>query len=64
MVWIVYIYFKFNITFIQWSKHYISKITWTIKNHHTIKETHFNSIARPFDWETMAPMYDNATEKV
>jgi len=40
------------------------KLIWAIDNHNTVKQTHFNSIAKPFDWETMAPVYDNAMEQV
>ena len=41
-----------------------NKIIWAIENHEKIKSTHFYSIAKPFDWESMAPMYDNAMEQI
>ena len=40
------------------------KITWAIENHEKIKSTHFYPIAKPFDWGSMAPRYDNAMEQV
>jgi glycosyltransferase involved in cell wall biosynthesis len=41
-----------------------NKIIWAIENHEKIKATHFHPIAQPFDWASMAPMYDNAMEQV
>jgi glycosyltransferase involved in cell wall biosynthesis len=40
------------------------KITWAIENHGIVKSKHFQPIAKPFDWETMAPVYDHAMERI
>ena len=40
------------------------KITWAIKNHEKIKTNDFHPIAKPFDWSTMAPIYDNDMEQI
>ena len=41
-----------------------NKINWAIENYEQIKSRHFHSIAKPFDWEYMAPMYDSALEQI
>ena len=41
-----------------------SKITWALGHHEKIKSTPFPPFAKPFDWETMAPVYDNAMEQI
>jgi glycosyltransferase involved in cell wall biosynthesis len=41
-----------------------NKINWAIENYEQIKSLHFHSIAKPFDWEYMAPIYDSAMEQV
>jgi len=41
-----------------------SKITWALGHHEKIKFTPFHPFAKPFDWETMAPVYDNAMEQI
>ena len=40
------------------------KLIWAIDNIETVRSTHFHSIAQPFDWQSMVPMYDNAMEQV
>ncbi|MBT3180040.1 MAG: DUF3524 domain-containing protein [Candidatus Marinimicrobia bacterium] len=40
------------------------KLIWAIQNIDQVRSTHFQPIAKPFDWESMAPMYDNAMEQV
>ena len=39
------------------------KIIWAIENYEKIKSAQLCFIAKPFDWETMAPIYDEAMEK-
>jgi len=41
-----------------------NKINWAIENYEQIKSLHFHSIAKPFDWESMAPIYDIALEQI
>ena len=41
-----------------------NKINWAIENYEQIKSLHFHSIAKPFDWEYMAPTYDSALEQI
>ena len=41
-----------------------NKINWAIENYEQIKSLQFHSIAKPFDWESMAPIYDIALEQI
>lgn len=42
----------------------VSKLESAIKHIDRVRSTHFHPIAQPFDWQSMAPMYDMAMEKV
>ena len=41
-----------------------NKITWALEHREKIKSTPFHLFAKPFDWETMAPVYDDAMEQI
>jgi glycosyltransferase involved in cell wall biosynthesis len=40
------------------------KLIEAIQNIDQVRATHFHPIAKPFDWESMVKMYDNAMEQV
>jgi hypothetical protein len=40
------------------------KIIDAIQNIKQVRSTYFHKIAKPFDWESMAPKYDDAMENI